>query len=116
MSQFSAESSAGFAKPETWTVEVPVHDGGASHNEVLQNFTNAILHGEKLVAPAYEGIHSIELANAILLSTWKNGPVTLPMLSSEYAQELQHRIETSTHVKKPREVKISSDDFSKSFK
>jgi predicted dehydrogenase len=116
MSRFSAESGAGFSKPECWSVDVPVADGGATHNEVLQNFTDAILYGEKLVAPASEGIHSIELANAILLSTWKNGPVVLPMDSAEYAAELQHRIDTSTHVKKPRQVKISGDDFTKSFK
>ena len=116
MSQFSAESSAGFAKPECWTVDLPVESGGATHNEVLQNFTNAILIGEELIAPASEGIRSIELANAILLSTWKNGPVTLPMDSAEYQVALQHRIATSTHVKKPREVKITGDDFSRSFK
>ena len=116
MSEFSATSFAGFAKPECWTVDLPVESGGATHNEVLQNFTNAILHGEKLIAPASEGIRSIELANAILLSTWKNGPVSLPLDSAEYERELQHRIATSTHMKKPREVKISGDDFSRSFK
>jgi predicted dehydrogenase len=117
MSQFSAESEAGFAKPECWGVEVPLEGGGATHNEVLQNFTNAILNGEQLIAPASEGIRSVELANAILLSTWKNGPVTLPMDSAEYAAALQQRIDTSTHVKKPRAVKqVSAEDFSKSFK
>lgn len=117
MSQFSAESAAGFAKPESWAIDVPVEAGGASHNEVLQNFTNAILNGEKLVAPAAEGIRSIELANAILLSTWRNRTVCLPMDSAEYEAELHQRIATSTHVKKPADPKkISQDDFSKSFK
>jgi predicted dehydrogenase len=117
MSQFSAESSAGFAKPECWSIEVPVESGGATHNEVLQNFTDAILTGTPLIAPASEGIRSIELANAILLSSWRRGPVDLPMNSAEYAAELQHRIDTSTHVKKPAAPKkIAADDFSKSFK
>lgn len=116
MSQFSEESSAGFAKPECWGIEVPIPDGGSSHNEVLQNFTDAILHGSPLIAPAAEGIRSIELANAILLSSWKGQTIKLPMDSAEYAAQLQHRIDTSTHVKKPRAVKISGDDFSKSFK
>ncbi|HEX2749818.1 MAG TPA: Gfo/Idh/MocA family oxidoreductase, partial [Verrucomicrobiales bacterium] len=117
MSQFSAESGAGFAKPECWSVDVPVDTGGATHNEVLQNFANAILYGEELIAPAAEGIRSIELANAILLSTWKKGPITLPMNSAEYAAALQDKIDTSTHVKKPTAPrKISQDDFAKSFK
>lgn len=116
MSQFSDQSSAGFAKPECWGVEVPIEAGASSHNEVLQNFTNAILHGERLIAPAAEGIRSIELANATLLSSWHGRTISLPMDSAEYERELQHRIDTSTHVKKPREVRISGDDFSKSFK
>ena len=116
MSQFSTESGSGFAKPECWTIDVPVEDGGSSHNDILQNFTNAILHGDALVAPAAEGIRSIELANAIMLSAWKGQTVKLPIDSAEYEAELHQRIAASTHVKKPRTVRISGDDFSKSFK
>ncbi len=116
MSQFSQESGAGFAKPDCWSVEVPIEAGSSSHNDVLQNFTGAILRGEPLIAPAAEGIRSIELANAILLSSWHGRTIPLPMDSAEYERELQRRIDTSNHVKKPREVKISGDDFSKSFK
>lgn len=117
MSQFSQETSAGFAKPENWTIEIPVEAGASSHVEVLQNFTDAILHGTPLIAPAADGIRSIELANSILLSTWKNRTIALPMDSAEYEAELQQRIATSTHVKKPRDPrKISTDDFAKSFK
>jgi predicted dehydrogenase len=116
MNQFSLESGAGFAKPECWTVDLPLDSGSATHNEVLQNFTDAILKGTPLIAPAADGVRSIELANSILLSSWKGATVKLPMDSAEYERELQHRIDTSTHVKKPREVKITGDDFSKSFK
>ncbi len=117
MSHYSQESPTGFSKPECWTVDLPVPEGSATHVEVLQNFTNAILRGEKLIAPAAEGIRSIELANATLLSSWKKSAVSLPLDSAEYAAALQHRIDTSTHVKKPADPgKISQDDFSKSFK
>jgi len=117
MSEFSAASSAGFAKPESWSIDLPIPQGSASHNEVLQNFTNAILSGSPLIAPAAEGIRSIELANAILLSSWKNQSIDLPMDSAEYEQQLLHRINSSTHVKKtPPPRTISQDDFAKSFK
>jgi predicted dehydrogenase len=117
MSEFSAASSAGFAKPESWSIDLPIPQGSASHNEVLQNFTNAILHGSPLIAPAAEGIRSIELANAILLSSWKNQSISLPMDSAEYEQQLLHRINSSTHIKKtPPPRTISQDDFAKSFK
>ncbi|RYD32509.1 MAG: Gfo/Idh/MocA family oxidoreductase [Verrucomicrobiaceae bacterium] len=117
MSEFSLESDAGFAKPENWSIDVPVPPGAASHVEVLQNFTDAILHGVPLIAPAAEGLHSIELANAILLSTWKNRTISLPMDGLQYERELHNRISSSTHVRKPRSVKkLTSDDFAKSFK
>jgi predicted dehydrogenase len=117
MSTFSAATSAGFAKPECWAVDVPIPAGAASHNEVLQNFTDAIRHGAPLIAPAAEGINSIELANAILLSAWEKRSLPLPISSAAYEAALQHRIATSTHVKKPvAPRKISQDDFSKSFK
>jgi predicted dehydrogenase len=117
MSEFSAASSAGFAKPESWSIDLPIPQGSASHNEVLQNFTNAILSGSPLIAPAAEGIRSIELANAILLSSWKNQSIDLPMDSAEYEQQLLHRINSSTHIKKtPPPRSISQDDFAKSFK
>ena len=47
-------------------MDIPVESSGGQHVEILQNFTNAILKGEKLLSPAAEGIHSVELANAIL--------------------------------------------------
>lgn len=117
MSEFSRESEAGFAKPECSVEEVAVEEGGASHNAVLQNFVNAILHGEPLIAPAAEGQRSIELANAILLSSWHSRSVSLPLDGAEYERELQHRIATSTHVRKTvKRATISGDDFAKSFK
>lgn len=117
MSRFSAEAETGFSKPENWSIEIPVAPGAASHVEVMQNFADAILRGAPLIAPAAEGLHSVELANAVLLSSWRGRSVSLPMDSAEYEEELQRRIAESTHVKKTREVKkISDEDFAKSFK
>ncbi len=117
MSLFSYDCGGGFSKPENWTIEIPVPEGASSHIEVLQNFSNAIRHGTPLIAPAADGIRSIELANAILLSTWKNCTIDLPLDSAEYQAELDHRINTSTFVKKPHTPKhAATDDFAKSFK
>ena len=43
MSKFSKESPDGFAKPQTSEMEIPIAGHGGQHNEVLQNFVNAIL-------------------------------------------------------------------------
>jgi predicted dehydrogenase len=117
MSKFSDETASSFAKPEAWDVQVPVEGEAGQHIEILQNFTNAILLGEELISPAVEGIHSVELANAVLYSAWEDATITLPLDSAVYSKALQERIDASTFKKRaPKNTGgASSDDFSKSF-
>ncbi|MEM9481642.1 MAG: Gfo/Idh/MocA family oxidoreductase [Verrucomicrobiota bacterium] len=120
VSEFSDKSEMAFATPEVWYVEVPVESGsGGQHVEILQNFTNAILHGETLISPAEQGIRSVELANSILFSAWQNSAtIDIPIDSAAYEKELLHRGETSTFKKReidPNKT-TSAADFSKSFK
>ncbi|MBQ0104865.1 MAG: Gfo/Idh/MocA family oxidoreductase [Armatimonadetes bacterium] len=63
------------------------------HANITQNVVNAILYGEKLIAPAEEGINSVELANAMILSSMKDKTVSLPMDSEEYKDLLFKLIE-----------------------
>lgn len=116
MSQFCMQSEAAFAMPESWSMEIPVEASGGQHVEILQNFTNAILKGEKLLSPAEQGIHSVELANAILLSTWQDKTIELPMSSADYESLLIEKGETSTFQKTKVVAKASADDFAKSFR
>ncbi len=44
----------------------------------------AVLDGAPLIAPAAEGMRSVELANAILLSAIRDETVDLPLQSSCY--------------------------------
>jgi predicted dehydrogenase len=111
---FCRESPEGFARPEVWHVDIPVHGRAEQHAGILKNFAAAILHGEPLIAPAPEGIHSVELANAMLYSSFMQKAVTLPLDSAEYAAFLKKRIETSTYVKKTVKS-TSAADFAKSF-
>jgi predicted dehydrogenase len=116
MSQFCMEAEAAFAMPESWSIEIPVDNVGGQHVEILQNFTNAILKGEELLSPAEQGIHSVELANAILLSAWKDQTIELPMVAAEYESILIEKGETSTFKKTVVQPKASADDFAKSFR
>ena len=109
-------AEAAFAMPESWSIEIPVEASGGQHVEILQNFTNAILKGEKLLSPAEQGIHSVELANAILLSTWQDKTIELPMSSADYERLLVEKGETSTFQKTKVVAKASADDFAKSFR
>jgi predicted dehydrogenase len=116
MSKFCMEAEAAFAMPESWHMDIPVETAGGQHVEILQNFANAILKGEKLLSPAEEGIHSVELANAILLSTWLDKTIELPMSSADYERILIEKGEKSTFEKTKVVAKASADDFAKSFR
>ncbi|MDP7631594.1 MAG: gfo/Idh/MocA family oxidoreductase, partial [Candidatus Latescibacteria bacterium] len=47
------------------------------------------------MAPGLEGIHSVELFNAMLLSAWTDDWVDLPVDADLYYDELQKRVATS---------------------
>lgn len=116
MGEFSRTTSHSFATPPTWDISVPAAGHGGQHNEVLQNFTDAILDGVELVAPAPEGIHSVELANAMLLSAWTAKPVTLPIDGRKYERLLKARIAESAKLgKKKKVVAAAPVDLAKSF-
>ena len=68
---------------------------GGQHVEILQNFVDAILDGAPLIAPAAEGVHSVELANAMLYSTFLNDSVTLPLDAAAYEKVLREKIASS---------------------
>jgi hypothetical protein len=114
MIQFSRSAKFGFAKPEVWNVEIPFENAPNAHATLMQNFINAILDGEPLIAPGEEGIHSVELANVILYSSLIDQPVALPMDSAAYENKLNQLIAGSKVEKKV--VAVSNEDFTKSFK
>lgn len=99
VSEHLLAEKSGFIKPGVWNVDIPVDGNGEQHVGIMKNFANAILRGEELLAPAEEGIHSVELANAMLFSAFENKPVVLPLDGGAYEKALKARIDTSTYVK-----------------
>jgi hypothetical protein len=67
---------------------------------ILKNFTNAILKGETLLSPAAEGIRSVELANAILLSSIEGCRVDFPLSAPRFAKLLARMKASSRQTKK----------------
>jgi len=114
-SEFLETSEAAFAKPETEQERSVIEGQGGQHLEILENFADAILRDAELIAPAEEGIHSVELANAILYSSLLGEPVELPLDAAAFEQRLLELIESSTFEKKDvREVEVDMEDsFSK---
>lgn len=97
--EFSRTTKESFSRPPVWNIEIPLHQRGEQHVGILKNFTRAVLDGEELIAPAAEGIYSVELGNAILLSSLEGKTVEMPMSASEYAAQLKKLIASSRYKK-----------------
>ncbi|HYP76195.1 MAG TPA: Gfo/Idh/MocA family oxidoreductase [Polyangiaceae bacterium] len=81
------------AKAQPVTEDIPLVHGPSPLTGMIQNFVNAILEGEVLVAPAAEGLASVELANAMIYSGICRRTVALPLDPALYAAELARLIE-----------------------
>ena len=117
-SEFSRTSASGYLTPPTWETEIPVSGQGTQHNGILNNFADAILDGQPLIAPAREGLHSVELANAMLMSTFLNQTIQLPLDGAVYEKLLQQKIATSKGQEKLARIpaaKSLANDFGGSF-
>src|SRR5258708_27534185 len=79
MSEFARTDPGRFSAPPIWEIKIPIEVHGPQHNGVLTNFVAAILDRSPLIAPAQQGINSLELANAFLLSTLENRTIQLPI-------------------------------------
>jgi len=97
--EFLQTSQASFGKPDVEIINLPIDGSGGQHLETLENFADAILTGSELIAPAEEGINSVELANAILYSSLCGKPVNLPLDSAVFEEKLRELIETSAFEK-----------------
>ncbi len=88
MSEFSRTTPNHNDRPSTTTVHLAIPKAVDRHESLFANFTAAILEGAPLLAPAAEGVHSVELANAMLLSSLRGTAVDLPICSQEFEREL----------------------------
>ena len=98
--EFNRTSTNGFDKPEVWNIDVPIVPGRTGHQAITQNFVDAVLDGTPLIAPAEEGLHSVELANAMIYSSLINDTVTMPLDAAAYEKKLQELIQGSRFEKK----------------
>jgi len=113
--KFNTATDEMFGMPEARTEEFARgEDVDANpHPIITQNFVRGITEGEKLIAPAKDGLKFLDLAGAMLYSTWNNAMVELPLDAEAVEEQLRDRISRS----KPRKVlkKAAKVDMSKSF-
>lgn len=110
--EFSRTTDQAFATPDVWNVEIPVKGHGEQHLGIMKNFTAAILEGKSLLADAREGIHSVELGNAMLYSGMTGETVEMPLDGEKFESTLMRLIAESKVEKKVRADVSSNMDSS----
>lgn len=73
-----------FDPPPMREVRVRIPDRPFGHAVIIRNFARHIQRGEPLIAPGADGLGSLELANAIVLSSHTGQPVRLPVKRRAY--------------------------------
>ena len=96
VSEVIANSKQGFAQIDCGYEEIKQERPESSHRGILQNFANAILFGEELISPGYDGISELTLSNAAYLSQWQgNREITLPFDSELFDKLLVEKAKSS---------------------
>lgn len=113
-SAFNQQTEDMFGMPQTTEQKIQVDRAVNQHAIVMSNFVEAINNKTTLIAPAQEGLASLDIANAMLLSTWKGESVPLPLDRKEYQKYLDEKINSSVlRTKSERKAKV---DMSASYR
>ncbi|MEZ4616562.1 MAG: Gfo/Idh/MocA family oxidoreductase [Caldilineaceae bacterium] len=78
-----------FAAPQMVDEEIPLNHGLGKHIEVYQDLHRAIATGTSVRADGVQGRMSLELANAIIYSSYRGHDVTLPLDRDGYSDLLR---------------------------
>lgn len=97
--EFNKKNTETMKMPRYWECEVPPKEGDMKHQSITQNFVNAILENEPLIAPGTDGINEVELSNAIHMSAWTGKSVTLPVDPDLFLKMLDEKRRTSNAEK-----------------
>ena len=93
--EFNATFRESHGEPKHGEETIVETDGkNPQHAGILSNFANAVLGIEPLFADGKEGLNGVELMDSMLLSTWLDQKITLPIDDDLYLSELNKRIAT----------------------
>ena len=92
-SRFIREYKGGYGKPDITPLDITPDEPYTQHAGVIRAFARHILCGEPMIADGREGLNSLMLANAMLLSAWTGETVPLPLDDARYEAMLAERAE-----------------------
>ncbi len=90
-----ADTTSGMMKPAFDVVEIEIDAPNPQHVGILSNVAKAALGIEPLYARAEEGLYGVQMANAMILSSWLGETVDIPLNDDLYYEELMKRVKTS---------------------
>lgn len=108
--KFNQEYKGGFGSPKFEEIEVETDGENLQHTGICRNFTNAILGIEPLFVDGKEGLNSVELMDAMLMSTWLNKMIELPIDDEKYHELLLKQIKNSKIHKNVEEKILDTKD------
>ncbi|PAW76502.1 MAG: hypothetical protein B9S32_14745 [Verrucomicrobia bacterium Tous-C9LFEB] len=91
-SDYIRSTPEGYLTPPVEIRNIDIPDHGEQHTGIIKNFVGAILRDDKLLSPANDGIHAVELINAMILSSMHQSIVELPIQAAVYEKTLQNLI------------------------
>lgn len=97
---FSDSTDQMWGRAEIIEVPVELTDCESGHIAILRNFARHLTEGEALIAPGIEGIKTVEMINAVILSGKTGEEVPVPVDRPRYDAFLQELIDGSTFKKR----------------
>lgn len=109
-----AETDEMFSVPDCEETTIDLANGINQHQQLIQQFTDAVLNGTENLFDANTASGSLEMANAMLLSAWSKSSIPFPLDRKAFAEQFNQRIENSSLRQKANvEAKI---DMNSSFR
>ncbi|MEX0777386.1 MAG: Gfo/Idh/MocA family oxidoreductase [Phycisphaeraceae bacterium] len=112
--EFSDSTPNSFPHIKCDKIIIEVDNANNGHRDITTNFVEAILDGTPLIAPAADGLHGVELANAMIMAGITGQAVDVPMDREAYDRFLKDLIKNSTFKKK--QAKEAKADMTASFR
>lgn len=102
--EFNATCTKGFGCPKHEVIDVETDGENTQHAGILNDWVEAILTGSKLLAPGIEGINGLQLCNAMMLSSWIDDWVEIPVDEDLFLEKLNEKIKNSSLKKETKEI------------
>jgi len=104
--KYNKETTDMFGQPSHHKKDITPSESVNQHAIVINNFVQAIVNKEELIAPAEQGLDSLAIANAILWSAWSGKRISFPLDSEGYQTALNEKLSQSTLREKANIVAI----------